>query len=107
MKVMMISVLMFVTFFVSVHAYSVYNVIDVHHALLFLKSQYIEEAGLLRAAVRAYPDNTTIYIANDNVLAARALAVLGDRDLSSRILTKLNNEYGGGFNGRIEILFGV
>ncbi|MEM2007619.1 MAG: hypothetical protein QXK50_00390 [Ignisphaera sp.] len=107
MKVMMISVLMFVTFFVSVHAYSVYNVIDVRHALLFLKSQYIEEAGLLRAAVRTYPDNTTIYIANDNILAARALAILGDRDLSSRILTKLNNEYSGGFNGRIEILFGV
>ncbi|MEM2453188.1 MAG: hypothetical protein QW725_02225, partial [Ignisphaera sp.] len=105
MKVMIISVLMFVTFFVSVHAYSVYNVIDVRHALLFLKSQYIEEAGLLRAAVRTYPDNTTIYIANDNILAARALAILGDRDLSSRILTKLNNEYSGGFNGRIEILF--
>ncbi|MEM4756441.1 MAG: hypothetical protein QW254_00165 [Desulfurococcaceae archaeon] len=93
--------------FAIAHAHSVYNVIDAQRALLFLRSQYIEEAGLLRASVRAYPDNITIYIANDNILASRALAVLGDRDLSSRILTKLDNEYGGGFNGRIEILFGV
>ncbi|MEM2354265.1 MAG: hypothetical protein QXF91_05295, partial [Desulfurococcaceae archaeon] len=99
---------MLVTLFASAHAHSFYNaysVIDAQRALYFLRSQYVEEAGLLRAAVGAYPDNTTIYVANDNVLAARALAVLGDGDLSSKILTKLNNEYGGGFNGRIEILF--
>ncbi|MEM4854789.1 MAG: hypothetical protein QXE75_05155 [Sulfolobales archaeon] len=35
--------------------------------------------------------------------------VLGDRELSSKILTKLNNKCSGGFNSkiRIEILFGV
>ncbi|MEM4036444.1 MAG: hypothetical protein QW700_01390 [Desulfurococcaceae archaeon] len=110
MKALTISVLVLVTLFASAHAHSFYNaysVIDAQRALYFLRSQYVEEAGLLRAAVRAYSDNTTIYVANDNVLAARALAVLGDGDLSSKILTKLNNEYGGGFNGRIEILFGV
>ncbi|MEM4896006.1 MAG: hypothetical protein QXQ93_06470 [Ignisphaera sp.] len=84
-----------------------YSVIDPQRALLFLRSQYVEEVGLLRAAVRAYPDNTTIYIANDNLLASRALAVLGDRELSSKILSKLNNEYSGGFNGKIEILLGI
>lgn len=75
--------------------------------LRFLRSQYVESIGLLRAATRAYPDNITIYIANDNVLAARALAVFGDHELSSRILNKLNKEYGGGLNNRIEILFGM
>ncbi|MEM4537409.1 MAG: hypothetical protein QXP68_01475 [Thermosphaera sp.] len=75
--------------------------------LQFLRSQYVEEVGLLRASTVSYPDNITIYIANDNLLASRALAVLGDRELSSKILSKLNNEYSGGFNGKVEILFGV
>ncbi|MEM4660152.1 MAG: hypothetical protein QXH84_01250, partial [Thermosphaera sp.] len=75
--------------------------------LHFLRSQYVEEVGLLRASTVSYPDNITIYIANDNLLASRALAVLGDRELSSKILSKLNNEYSGGFNGKVEILFGV
>lgn len=75
--------------------------------LYFLRSQYVPSIGLLRAARMAYPENVTIYIANDNVLASRALAVLGDRDLSSRILTKLNDEYNGGFNGKIDILLGI
>ncbi|MEM1623174.1 MAG: hypothetical protein QW543_03445, partial [Sulfolobales archaeon] len=107
MKVLVISVLMLVTLFSGAHAHDVYSVIDAQRVLMFLRSQYIEEAGLLRAAVRAYPDNMTIYVANDNVLAARALYVLGDMDISRRILTKLNSEYGGGFNSRIEVLFGV
>ncbi|MEM4832652.1 MAG: hypothetical protein QW809_03040 [Sulfolobales archaeon] len=107
MKVLVISVLMLVTLFSGAHAHGVYSVIDAQRVLMFLRSQYIEEAGLLRAAVRAYPDNMTIYVANDNVLAARALYVLGDMDISRRILTKLNSEYGGGFNSRIEVLFGV
>ncbi|MEM1644526.1 MAG: hypothetical protein QXL96_01435 [Ignisphaera sp.] len=107
MKALTILVLILVTLFANVYAHDVYGVIDAQRVLLFLRSQYIEKAGLLRAAVRAYPDNVTIYISNDNVLAVRALAVLGDIELSGRILTKLNNEYGGGFNGKIEILFGM
>ncbi|WFO75576.1 hypothetical protein J4526_01430 [Desulfurococcaceae archaeon MEX13E-LK6-19] len=71
----------------------------------FLEEQYVEEIGLLRASTIVEPDNTTIYIANDNVLAARALAVLGS-PLASKVLTKLNNEYGGGWNGKVDILLG-
>lgn len=100
----------FATASACVHSlYSVYNIIDAQRALLFLKSRYIEGAGLLRAAVKAYPDNVTICVAKDDVLATRALMVLGDGELSSKILTKLNNKCSGGFNNkiRIEILFGV
>ncbi|WP_010884217.1 hypothetical protein [Pyrococcus horikoshii] len=42
----------------------------------FLESQYVPEVGLLRAAVKSYPDNETIYIANDNLLASWALITL-------------------------------
>ena len=51
----------------------------------FLESQYAPEANLLRAAVKAYPDNQTIYIANDNLLASRALISLGS-PLGEKIL---------------------
>ena len=71
----------------------------------FLENQYVPQIGLLRAATRAYPDNVTIYVANDNVLAARALAVLGS-PLASKILTVLNNNFSGGFNGKVDILVG-
>ncbi len=71
----------------------------------FLESQYVEDIGLLRAATTAYPDNITIYVANDNVIAARALAVLGS-PLASKVLTTLNNKYDGGWNGKIDILLG-
>lgn len=72
----------------------------------FLESQYIEEAGLLRAAAKVYSENVTIYVANDNVLGARALAVLGS-PLAGKVLTTLNNVYQGGFNERIEVLLGI
>ncbi|MCD6372647.1 MAG: hypothetical protein J7L37_03765, partial [Thermococcus sp.] len=42
----------------------------------FLESQYVPEAGLLRASLSSYPDNETIWIANDNLLAVRALKLL-------------------------------
>lgn len=71
----------------------------------FLESQYIEEAGLLRVATTAYPENVTIYVANDNVLAARALAVLGS-PLADKVLITLNNKYDGGWNEKIDILLG-
>jgi len=82
------------------------NLLNKQKLIEFYRSQYIDSIGLLRAAVTAYPDNVTVYIANDNALASRALAVLGDYELSSKILTKLNNEYGGGWNGKVDILLG-
>lgn len=81
--------------------------VDRSALLSFLRSQYVPSVGLLRAAVNAHPDNVTIYIANDNILASRALAVLGDHELASRITSKLDSEYGGGYNGRIEVLLGI
>ncbi len=71
----------------------------------FLESQYVPGIGLLRASTHTYPDNVTVYIANDNVLAAKALAVLGS-PLSSRVRSVLDSEYGGGWNGKIDILVG-
>jgi len=72
----------------------------------FLESQYIEEAGLLRASVyNTTDDSHRVWIANDNVLAARALAVLNS-PLAKNVLTTLNNKYNGGWNGKIDILLG-
>ncbi len=71
----------------------------------FLESQYVPEAGLLRAAVKAYPDNETIYIANDNLLASRALVALGS-PLGRRILENLDENYSGGWNGKVDPLLG-
>ncbi|NJF26020.1 hypothetical protein E3E29_10320 [Thermococcus sp. Bubb.Bath] len=71
----------------------------------FLESQYVPEAGLLRAAVTAYPDNETIYVANDNLLAARALTLLGS-PLGKRIKENLDENYSGGWNGKADVLLG-
>jgi len=71
----------------------------------FLENQYVPEVGLLRAGVSVYSENITIYVANDNVLAARALEVLGS-PLASKVLTVLNNNFSGGWNGKIDILLG-
>ncbi len=49
------------------------------------------------------PDNTTIYVANDNVLVARALAVLGS-PLAERVMSVLYNNFSGGWNGKIDVL---
>ncbi len=71
----------------------------------FLESQYVPEANLLRAAVKAYPDNQTIYVANDNLLASRALIALGS-PLGEKILRNLNANYSGGWNGKVDVLLG-
>lgn len=83
------------------------SIIDKEGVTRFLRSQYVPSIGLLRASVYTYPDNITAYVANDNVLATRALEVLGERELASAIRTKLDREYAGGFNYKIEVLFGV
>jgi len=71
----------------------------------FLESQYVPEANLLRAAVKAYPDNETIYIANDNLLASRALITLKS-PLGERIESNLDENYSSGWNGKVDVLLG-
>ena len=73
----------------------------------FLEAQYVPEAGLLRAAtLEGIEDSHRIYVAADNLLAARALAVLKS-PISSIILTTLNKEHNGGFDELHEVLLGV
>ncbi|MFA4720141.1 hypothetical protein [Pyrococcus kukulkanii] len=70
----------------------------------FLQSQYVPEVGLLRASVTSYPDNETIWLANDNILAVRALKLLNStlwRNVSRSLAT-----YGVSYNGRVDPLLG-
>ena len=83
-----------------------YSIVDRDGLKEFLESQYVPEAGLLRAATVAYPDNTTIWIASDNLLAARALIVLGS-PYGSIIEEVLYNNYSGGWDKLHEVLLGV
>lgn len=71
----------------------------------FLELQYIHEAGLLRAATTVEPERERIYIASDNLLAARALTLLGSK-LGVKILTVLSQKYSFGFNCRHEVILG-
>ncbi len=43
----------------------------------FLESQLVVEAGLLRASVNSFPDNVTVWVTSDNLLAYKALEALG------------------------------
>lgn len=70
----------------------------------FLQSQYVPEAGLLRASVTSYPDNETIWLANDNILAVRALKLLNStlwRNVSRSLAA-----YCVSYNGRVDPLLG-
>ncbi|NJE53875.1 hypothetical protein E3E28_01420 [Thermococcus sp. 21S9] len=70
----------------------------------FLQSQYVLEAGLLRASVTSYPDNETIWLANDNILAVGALKLLNSslwRNVSRSLAA-----YGVSYNGRVDPLLG-
>ena len=60
---------------------------------VFLESQYVEEAGLLRAAVES-GDRLKICIVSDNLWAPLALEVLGS-PLADVILETLQERYGG------------
>jgi len=70
----------------------------------FLESQYVPEANLLRASISSSPDNGTIWIANDNLLAVRALKLLGS-PLWKNVSESLAG-YNVSFNGRIDPLLG-
>lgn len=72
----------------------------------FLEAQYVPEAGLLRAATIAVPDAERIYVASDNLLASRALQVLGSQ-IAYNVCRTLDLYYNGGFDGQHEILIGV
>ena len=72
----------------------------------FLESQYVSEISLLRAATFASPDSSRIYVASDNLLASRALAVLNSK-LAPKLITVLNSSYRGGFDGLHEVLLGI
>ena len=72
----------------------------------FLEGQYVSEARLLRAAVHAYPDNVTIWVCSDNLLAAHALMVL-ESSLGGKVLDELVSKYNGGYDGLHEVLLAV
>ncbi len=72
----------------------------------FLESQYVPEAGLLRAAVYAEGENTTIYVASDNLLAFRALRVL-DSPLADIVKKNLMNYPNHGHSFLHEVLLGI
>ncbi len=65
---------------------------DVGRLRAFLEHQYVESVGLLRAGVTSPGENTTIYTANDNILAAEALRILGS-PLAERIYETLLQQY--------------
>ncbi len=83
-----------------------YNVLNKSLLIKFYESQFIKEAGLLRAAVTAPSENISIYISNDNFLAVRALEVLDLYNLSLIINKTLKEVYPGYINCRLGVLFG-
>jgi len=81
------------------------NILNIDGLRSFYIMMYIPELKLFKASYTV--ENTTIYIANDNLLASRVLPIIGLYDLGKEVLTRLNNDYHGGYNGRIEVLFGM
>ena len=80
--------------------------LDIDGLRSFLESQYVPELRLLRAATRAHPDNVTVWVASDNLLAAAALEVLGS-PYAYVIKSELLMRYGGGLDGMHEVLLGI
>jgi len=81
------------------------SVLDMVKLRSFYTAMYVPELKLFRAS--HVVENTAIYIANDNILASRALPVIGLYDLAEEVSTRLNKDFNGGYNGRIEVLFGM
>ena len=80
--------------------------LDVQGLRRFLEAQFVEGLGLLRASLRSYPDNVTVWIASDNLLAAYALAVLGS-PIAEKVFRVLMANFSMGLNGVHEILVGI
>jgi len=70
----------------------------------FLESQYVEKCGLLRAGTEG-EEGGRIYVASDNLLAQRALELLGS-PLAEKIGGVLRNNFSGGYDGLHEVLLG-
>ncbi|PUA33927.1 MAG: hypothetical protein B7O98_00460 [Zestosphaera tikiterensis] len=92
--VLMLLELLFSTFFRA--SMDVVNVgLDRDRLKSFLEEQVVPEVGLLRAAVEAYPDNVTIWVASDNLLAVEALKILNSR-YAYVVKEKLEEYFNGG-----------
>lgn len=78
--------------------------IDVDKALEFLRMQFVKEAALLRASTIGN-DARTCYIASDNLLAVGVFRIFDD-PLFYKIRETLD-KFGGGVDGRHEMLFGI
>jgi len=81
------------------------SVLDMVKLRSFYTAMYVPELQLFRASYVV--ENTTIYIANDNILASKVLPVIGLYDLAEEVSTRLGKDFNRGYNGRIEVLFGV
>ncbi len=81
------------------------NVIDKDKALSFLENQFVPEAGLLRCAVISSPDNETIYVANDNILAVYALKILGS-PIAGMVNSSLAKYGSRIYDNRVAVLLG-
>ena len=84
-----------------------YGVIDLEAACGFLRNQFVESLGLLRAAYSpASTDYRRAYI-NDNILAVKALEICGYGDLAERVRNTLESLYSPYLRtGRHEVLLG-
>ncbi|MCD6545078.1 MAG: hypothetical protein J7K69_00285 [Thermotogae bacterium] len=76
----------------------------VDKALAFLRTQFVEEASLLRASTVG-EDSRTCYIASDNFLAAMIFRIFDD-PLFYKIRETLDS-FGGGVDGLHEALLGI
>lgn len=72
----------------------------------FLESQYVPEAGLLRAAASpSNPESRVIYVSPDNLLARAALEELGS-PYSYMLAMVLDTQHGGGHDYLHEVILG-
>ena len=82
------------------------NSLDKEKLRIFLESQYVPEARLLRAATDPnIEDSRTIYIASDNLLASKALEVL--KSPYAHIIAEELKNYNGGKNNQHDVLVGI
>jgi len=71
----------------------------------YLNSQFVEEAKFLRASSVSKPDSKRIYVASDNLLAARALVLLSSP--IGEIVKEELEKYNKGYDELHEVILGV
>lgn len=69
----------------------------------YLKAQYNPDVGLIREAPMTA--SNIYWLTNDNALAAYALSLLGEVELSQKLLVSIRG-YGDDTNGMIEVIWG-